>query len=237
MLAHFQHGAAFALPFSHFPGLGQGDGHHLGVAGPGVGRARRRGLDLLKNPGIAQRPPANGQRVAPRGRQGRQRACAVHNIAVGHHGNIHRLPHPGNGFPIRPARILLHPGAAMHGKPVRPGGLHQPGEGHGVFMRFIPAQAHFHRHGQQRAFFHLLHNPRRQEGIFHQGAARLAAHHLLGGAAHIQINAGEAPQLCQPRGGLGHKKRLAAKKLNCKRPLLRRACQKEAIGVAIGGRG
>ena len=179
-----------------------------GVFLPGEG-----GVDLLKNPGVAEHTAADHQSVRAGAFQAPYRRLAAGNIPVGNDGDGQLLLDLADGVPVGGAAVEHTPGAPVYRHHGRTAVLHAPGKVQHVDAALVPAQAAFNRDGHVHRFDHGLHDLPRQLRRAHQAAAVAVVRNLGHGAAHVDVQKITAGNFQRQPRPLRHGVRVVAENL------------------------
>ena len=145
-------------------------------------------VDLPKDPGVALGPSADHDGIRPSIVQDGGGLLGRVDIAVGKDGNAHRRLDLGDGVVLGLAGIALLAVAAVHRQGPDAGGLGQAGHAYAVVALGAPAGADLERHRDLHRLHHRLEDLRHQRLVAQQGGACCLVAHLLGGAAHVDVD-------------------------------------------------
>ena len=229
MPPRLQNGDVFALV-----GAGQLDLPHGQITPLRKGRQRRNGFSrqgggaLLKEPWIAEAASSDHGHIRAGKLQDLQAVLRRKNIAVGDHGDGHRLLYLADGDPVRLPAVHLGAGAAVNGHRRHACLLQYLCQLHGVDAALVPTPAHLHRYRDAAGLYHRLGDTSRLFRILHQGRAVAVGDHLSHGAAHVDVDDLRAGHLRRDLGGLRHTGDVAAKNLGRRGMLVGRHFQQGA---------
>ncbi len=172
-------------------------------------------LGQQPRPALRAAPDHHARRPRPRLRHAGSRG--IHDVAIGDDRNPDRLGHVPDRLPIGAPLVELTARAAVNGDHGDPRRLGPPRDIRCVQAVMIPAEPGLERHRHIHRADNRLDQPQRVIRRAHQRGARRAvaarARHLLGGAAHVDVDNPRAPVRDHARG-LGDPVRLAAGKLH-----------------------
>ena len=137
----------------------------------------------------------------------------IGEVAVGDDRDRHRVLDGADRRPVGCPGVELAARAAVDGDHPDAGGLGAARQLGRVDRGVVPAEPHLQRHRQRRGADRRLDQGQRMVEVAHQRRAGVAARHLLGRAAHVDVDdvgagVGRGP------GALGHPVRLAAGELD-----------------------
>ena len=168
----------------------------------GAGRPRRAVVGAADHHGVGARILEDRGGVGRRG-----------DIAIGDDRDRDRLLDPGDRPPVGLALVELAARAAMDGDHLHARLLGAAGKQRRVERRLVPAEPHLHRDRHGDRVDHRVDQRHGVVEVAHQRRAGIAAGHLLGRAAHVDVDDVGALARRDARG-LGHVVGLAAGKLH-----------------------
>ncbi len=178
-------------------------------------RLRRRALRAIM-PGSQGRPSAARPtitRSAPDCASASRASSETVDVAVDHERDRDRVLHRAHRAPVGAALVELVAGAAMNGDELHAGILRAPREFGRIDAIAVPAEPHLQRDRHLHRRHGRLDQRERMIEIAHQRRARLPVGHVLGRAAHVDIDDVGAGIL-RDASALAHPARLAAGKLH-----------------------
>src|SRR6056297_3521013 len=184
-------------------------------------RGRAAAVQPRRHLGEEPRPPLRAapdhHPVGTRRRQRRARRLRRHDVAVRQHRNRHGLLHRPDRGPVRAPLVELAAGAPVDRDHRDPGRLGPPRELWRVDQGVVPPQPGLQRHRNGDRGHDRLDQGQRVVEVPEERRARIAAHHLLRRAAHVDVDDARTLRLDHPRR-LGLPPRLAPGELHRRVP-------------------
>jgi hypothetical protein len=168
---------------------------------------------LARKPRTALRGASDHDRIGAGGLQCRIGVVEGFDIAIDHDGNGNRVLHCAHRRPIGVALVELAARAAMHGDHTHARLFCAAGEFRRVDRLMVPAEPHLQRHRHRDGGDGGFNQRERMIEVAHQRRSRLPVGHVLGRAAHVDVDHGGAGGFRDARA-LAHPVRFASGKLH-----------------------
>ena len=192
---------------------------------------------VLENPRVVKRSAANGHTCAASGLQHVFGRLSGGDIAVAHHWQVgHGFDHAADAFELYGAVKTLRARAAVDEN----GGTTGIGQGAGELGRgdvvVIPAETHLGGNWDFECLDHAAHEGLRLGQLGHHCGAAAGFHHLAHGAAHVDVDGGNAERF-KIQSRIAHLLGHGAKELYGERPVgVISLDELQRLGVALDER-
>ena len=114
------------------------------------------------------------------------RTCG--NIAIADDRHLHGIRHRADDLPVRQPGVALRPGATMHGDGLDPAVFETLGHLHRIDLIRIPSDPHLRRDRNRHGLHDLTRHRLQQRAVFEQRGPPIFRHHLVHGAAEVDID-------------------------------------------------
>ncbi len=159
--------------------------------------------DAAQLPGLSASAAPDHHAIGARLQKAIAGILHTHNVAIGNHRNADRALDRSNAAPVCPPLEELGARATMHRHHGHARSLGAPRKLRRIEALLVPAEPHLERDRNLNRRHHRLDEREGMVEIAHERRTREAARHLLGGAAHVDVDNVGAKRLGDA-GSLGH---------------------------------